>query len=56
MILDMKKNLHPSDYEEFKKLIASTSKEHKSKTVRLLNAMFNEDISSKEAILLKSDD
>jgi hypothetical protein len=48
----VKKNRHPSDSEEFKKLIASTSKEHKSKTVRLLNAMFNEDISSKEAILL----
>ncbi len=38
--------------EEFKRLIASTSKEHKEKTVKLLNAMFNEDISSKEIILL----
>lgn len=38
--------------EEFKRLIASTSKEHKEKTVRLLNAMFNEDINSKEIILL----
>ncbi|MEC3874500.1 DUF6759 domain-containing protein [Chryseobacterium salviniae] len=38
--------------EEFKRLIASTSKEHKEKTVQLLNAMFNEDINSKEVILL----
>jgi hypothetical protein len=38
--------------EEFKRLIASTSKEHKEKAVKLLNAMFNEDISSKEIILL----
>lgn len=38
--------------EEFKKLIAATSKEHKEKTVKLLNAMFNEDINSKEVILL----
>lgn len=38
--------------EEFKRLIASTSQEHKDKTVKLLNAMFNEDINSKEVILL----
>ena len=41
-----------SDAEEFKRLITSTSTEHKDKTVKLLNAMFNEDISSKEAIFL----
>lgn len=46
------KNPGSSDSEEFKKLIASTSTEHKEKTVKLLNAMFNEDISSKEVILL----
>lgn len=38
--------------EEFKRLIASTSQEHKDKTVKLLNAMFDEDINSKEIILL----
>lgn len=41
-----------SETEEFKRLIASTPSEHKDKTVKLLNAMFNEDISSKEVILL----
>ena len=40
------------DSEEFKRLIAETSPEHKQKTVKLLNAMFNEDINSNEAILL----
>lgn len=46
------KNSNSAEAEEFKNLIASTSKEHKDKTVKLLNAMFNEDISSKEVILL----
>ncbi|WP_027381186.1 DUF6759 domain-containing protein [Chryseobacterium daeguense] len=46
------KNSGSSEAEEFKQLIASTSKEHQDKTVKLLNAMFNEDISSKEVILL----
>lgn len=41
-----------SEAEEFKRLIASTSSQHKDKTMKLLNAMFNEDISSKEVILL----
>lgn len=41
-----------SEAEEFKRLIASTSQQHKDKTVKLLNTMFNEDISSKEVILL----
>jgi hypothetical protein len=40
------------DSEEFKRLVAETSPEHKQKTVKLLNAMFNEDINSNEAILL----
>ncbi len=46
------KNSNASETEEFKRLIASTPAEHKDKTVKLLNAMFNEDISSKEVILL----
>lgn len=41
-----------SEAEEYKRLLASTSKEHQDKTVKLLNAMFNEDITSKEVILL----
>lgn len=41
-----------AEAEEFKHLITATSKEHKEKTVKLLNAMFNEDISSKEVIIL----
>jgi hypothetical protein len=46
------RNSNSAEAEEFKSLIASTSKEHQEKTVSLLNAMFNEDISSKEVILL----
>jgi hypothetical protein len=46
------KNSNSAEAEEFKNLLASTSNEHKEKTVKLLNAMFNEDISSKEVILL----
>ncbi len=42
----------PDDSEEFKKLIAETNSDHKEKTVKLLNTMFNEDINSNEAILL----
>jgi len=45
-------NPNSSEAEEFKRLVASTSKEHKDKTVKLLNTMFNEDISSKEVIFL----
>ncbi|WP_185113251.1 DUF6759 domain-containing protein [Chryseobacterium sp. Hurlbut01] len=40
------------DSDEFKKLIAETTSEHKEKTIKLLNSMFNEDINSNEAILL----
>lgn len=32
--------------------MSETPSEHKEKTLKLLNAMFNEDITSKEAILL----
>lgn len=46
------RNSNASETEEFKRLIASTPKEHKDKTVKLLNTIFNEDISSNEVILL----
>lgn len=46
------RNSNSDDAEEFKKLIAENSDQHKDKTVKLLNAMFNEDISRKEAVLL----
>lgn len=52
IILEIPNNPNSFEAEEFKRLIASTSKEHKDKTVRLLNTMFNEDISSKEVIFL----
>jgi hypothetical protein len=46
------RNSNSNDAEEFKRLIAETSDQHKEKTVKLLNAMFDEDITSKEAVLL----
>ncbi|PIF47722.1 hypothetical protein CLU96_4791 [Chryseobacterium sp. 52] len=46
------RNSNSNDAEEFKKLIAETSDQHKEKTVKLLNAMFDEDITRKEAVLL----
>lgn len=49
---NFKNNLIAKDSDEFKKLMSETSSEHKEKTVKLLNTMFNEDINSKEAILL----
>ncbi|WP_294296463.1 DUF6759 domain-containing protein [uncultured Chryseobacterium sp.] len=49
---NLMRNSNAAETEEFKQLIASTPKEHKDKTVKLLNTMFNEDISSKEVILL----
>ncbi|PTT23114.1 hypothetical protein DBR28_19220 [Chryseobacterium sp. HMWF028] len=56
LIVDIPKsamrNPNSDDAEEFKKLIAETSAEHKGKTVKILNAMFNEDINRNEAILL----
>lgn len=46
------RNSSSNDAEEFKKLLAETSDQHKDKTVKLLNAMFDEDITKKEAVLL----
>ena len=46
------RNPNSNDAEEFKRLLLESSAEHKEKTVKLLNAMFNEDITRKEAILL----
>lgn len=46
------RNPNSGDAEEFRRLITETAAEHKQKTVNVLNAMFNEDISRKEAILL----
>ncbi|MCT2562298.1 DUF6759 domain-containing protein [Chryseobacterium herbae] len=46
------RNSNSEDAEEFKKLITETSDQHKEKTVQLLNAMFDEDITRKEAVLL----
>lgn len=46
------RNPNSNDAEEFKRLLVESSSEHKEKTVKLLNAMFNEDINRKEAILL----
>ncbi|MBB4807660.1 hypothetical protein HNP38_002966 [Chryseobacterium defluvii] len=45
-------NANSSEAEEFKRLVAENSTEHKEKTVKLLNAMFDQDINSKEAVLL----
>lgn len=56
IIADIPKNAmkdpNSSEAEEFKRLMTETSEEHKEKTVQLLNAMLNEDITKKEAILL----
>lgn len=38
--------------EEFNKLMAETSAEHKEKTLKLLNTLFDQDISSSEMVLL----
>lgn len=46
------RNSNSNDAEEFKRLIAETSDQHKEKTAKLLNAMFDEDITRDEAILL----
>ncbi|MFC6269324.1 DUF6759 domain-containing protein [Frigoriflavimonas asaccharolytica] len=47
------KNPTSSESEEFKKLMTeNTSSEHQKKTVKLLNAMFDQDITSKETILM----
>jgi hypothetical protein len=52
IIVEIPINPNSSEAEEFKRLLSSTSKEHKDKTLKLLNTMFNEDISSKEVIFL----
>ncbi|WP_068944948.1 DUF6759 domain-containing protein [Chryseobacterium timonianum] len=56
VIADIPKNAmkdpNSSEAEEFKRLIAETSAEHKEKTAQLLNTMLNEDITKKESILL----
>lgn len=49
---NLKGKTFSDDSEEFKKLIAENTSEHKEKTIKLLNSMFNEDINSNEAILL----
>lgn len=41
-----------ANLEVFKKLMSETSEEHREKTKKLLNNMFNEDITNNEAILL----
>lgn len=46
------RNPNSDEAEEFKKLITETSKEHSDKTVKVLNALFDQDITSKEAIVL----
>jgi hypothetical protein len=46
------RNPNSEEAEEFKRLIAESSVEHKKKAVQLLNAMLNEDITKKEAVLL----
>ncbi|WHF51141.1 hypothetical protein QGN23_11970 [Chryseobacterium gotjawalense] len=43
---------HSSEDEEFRKLISETSATHKEKTVKLLNQLFDNDISNEHAILL----
>ncbi|WET47629.1 hypothetical protein PYS58_13680 [Chryseobacterium indologenes] len=56
VIADIPKNVmndpHSNEAEEFKRLIAETSAEHREKTELLLNTMLNEDITRKESILL----
>lgn len=46
-----KKNT-PESEAVFKKLLAETPEEHKQKTVKLLNSIFSQDISSNKVILL----
>lgn len=41
-----------SEEQEFRKLISETSATHKEKTVKLLNQLFDNDISNEQAILL----
>lgn len=50
--LSIKKKNSDANQEIFKNLMAETSDEHKEKTTKLLNNMFNEDINHNEAIVL----
>jgi len=43
---------HNAEAEEFRKLLDENSGNHQKKTVKLLNQLFNNDVSNKEAILL----
>lgn len=56
IIADIPKNAmkdpNSAEAQEFKRLLAENSTEHKEKTEQLLNAMLNEDITKKESILL----
>lgn len=42
----------PESEAVFKQLLAETPEEHKEKTVKLLNSIFNQDVSNNEVILL----
>lgn len=46
------KQKNNDEVEEFKKLISENSTSHKEKTVKLLNQLFENDVTNKEAILL----
>lgn len=52
----LKNGLQPNEAEEFAKLINESDTQHKEKTVKLLNTLFNQDISSDEAMLLVKND
>lgn len=56
VITDIPKNAmkdpNSNEAEEFKRLLAETSAEHKEKTEKLLNTMLSEDVTQKESILL----
>lgn len=49
---EFRNKINDKNTESFEKLMVETSSEHKEKTTKLLNTMFNEDISSKEVIIL----
>lgn len=46
------KQSHEEEAEEFESLLAANSQNHQGKTVKLLNQLFDNDISNQEAILL----
>lgn len=46
------KQRNNNEVDEFKKLISENSSDHQNKTVKILNQLFENDISNKEAILL----